>query len=181
MRQNLSWVLNGHHRLRTIILRWLRKAGSDIRQEEEQISVQYLEHVHRFCIAEPIPSGPLSGPSLVDTWSHCLADFLAIDTLKQLSTLQTGLCYFLNDLSETTRKSESVVRQLQESLLPMLSEILNRYAVLQPLDSGLKVSKLLSRAMFRTLLTTLASELDSQSSRRLDNPEKCHAFSRQII
>ncbi|KAJ5806956.1 hypothetical protein N7474_010548 [Penicillium riverlandense] len=140
LRQNLSWFLNGHHRLRTIILRWLRKPGTDIRQEEGQISVQYLEHVHRFCIAEPIPSGPLSGPSLVDTWSQCLAEFLAIDTLKQLSTLQTGLCFFLNDLSQRTRKSESVVRQLQESLLPMLSEILNRYAVLQPLDSGLKNS-----------------------------------------
>lgn len=181
LRQNLSWILNGHQRLRTIILRWLRKAGSNLPQEEEQISVQYLEHVHRFCIVEPISSGPLSGRSLVNTWSQCLAEFLAIDSLKQLPTLQTGLSYFLNDLSEAMRKSESVVRQLQESLMPVLSEILNRNTVLQSLDSGLKVSSSLSLAMFRPLLTSPASELNSQSSRRFDNPARYHALNRQII
>lgn len=141
VRQNFSWMLNGLHRLRTVIVEWLQMTGAQITQEEESVPLQYLTYLHRCSAPESTFSGLLSNMSLLSTWSQCLCGFLGLERIDLLPSVQAILSRYLDDLSQITKTSQSLVPQLIEILLPTLTEIKDGNAIFQSLDLCLQVKK----------------------------------------
>lgn len=141
VRQNFSWMLNGLHRLRTVIIEWLQMTGAQITQEEESIPLQYLTYLHRCSAPESTFSGLLSNMSLLSTWSQCLCGFLGLERIDLLPFVQAILSRYLDDLSQITKTSQSLVPQLREILLPTLTEVKDGNAIFQSLDLCLQVKK----------------------------------------
>lgn len=139
LRHNFSWVLNGYHRLRKIIFKWLHSSGAKATQEEEQVLLQYLTYLRECCVSEPHSTDLLLGVSLTSVGSQCLAEFLKLDNLHQLPALQVELGYFLDDLTQPTKRFESSAQQMRDILSPAFAEVRNKDASLQSFEASLQV------------------------------------------
>lgn len=140
LRQNFSWVLNGFHRLRQVIIEWLQTKGAQLTSEDAIVPLQYLTYLHRCCVPDSTLAGLLSNMSLTSTWSQCLCGFLTLENIGKLPSVQVILGRFLCDLTETAKSSQSLVQQLRETLLPVLTEVKDGDSIFQSLDSCLWVS-----------------------------------------
>ncbi|KGO59126.1 PIK-related kinase, FATC [Penicillium expansum] len=137
LRQNFSWVLNGFHRLRQVIIEWLQTKGAQLTSEDAIVPLQYLTYLHRCCVPDSTLAGLLSNMSLTSTWSQCLCGFLTLENIGKLPSVQVILGRFLCDLTETAKSSQSLVQQLRETLLPVLTEVKDGDSIFQSLDSCL--------------------------------------------
>jgi serine/threonine-protein kinase ATR len=140
LRQNFSWVLNGFHRLRHVIIEWLQIKGAQVTSEDETVPLQYLTYLHRCCLPESTLAGLLSSMSLTSTWSQCLCGFLSLENIAKLPSVQVILGRFLCDLTEAAKSSQPLVHQLRETLLPVLTEVKDGNSNFQSLESCLWVS-----------------------------------------
>lgn len=170
LRQNFSWVLNGHHRLRKVILKWLHTTEAKLALEEEQVPLQYLTYLRECCVSEPHSPDLLSGTSLTCAGFQCLAEFLILDNINQFPALQVGLSHFLDDLLQTARRSESCVRRLREIFWPTWTEIQNRDANLQSFESSLQVISQLHavKALLCSVLTAVQNSMRRLQTDLLD-------------
>ncbi|KAJ5770783.1 uncharacterized protein N7511_002834 [Penicillium nucicola] len=119
---NLSWTLNGYHRLRKVILEWLHLFRAKLTPEDESLSLQYLTCLQRCWVSGSHTSSLLSNTSLVSTWCQFLRGILGLDVLSQLNSVQALLSCFLDDLSRAAANSRSLVQQLREAL-PALGDV----------------------------------------------------------
>lgn len=140
LRQNFSWVLNGFHRLRQVIIEWLQVKGAQLTSEDAIVPLQYLTYLHRCCVPESTLAGLLSNMSLTSTWSQCLCGFLSLENIGRLPSIQVIISRFLCDLAETAKSSQPLKQQLRETLLPMLTEVKDGNSSLQSPESCLWVS-----------------------------------------
>ncbi|KAG0156529.1 hypothetical protein PDIDSM_3708 [Penicillium digitatum] len=136
LRQNFSWVLNSLHRLRQVIIEWLQMKGAQLTSEDAVVSSQYLTCLHRCCVPGSTLAGLLS-TNIISTWSQCLCGFLSLENIGKLPSVQVILSRFLCDLTETAKSSQSLVQQLRENLLPVLTEVNDRNSSFQSLESCL--------------------------------------------
>jgi serine/threonine-protein kinase ATR len=134
LRQNFSWVLNGFHRLRQVIIEWFQAKGAQLTSEDAIMPLQYLTYLHRCCVPESTLAGLLSNMSLTSTWSQCLCGFLSLENIGRLPSVQAILSRFLC-----------------ETLLPVLTEVKDGNSSLQSPESCLWVSFLsyLTQAGYR--------------------------------
>lgn len=139
VRQNFSWMLNGFHRLRKVIVEWLQMTGAQITPEDESVSLQYLTYLHRCSPPESTLAGLLSNMSLVSTWSQCLCGFLSLESIDRWPSVQAILSRFLDDLSQVAKTSQSLVLQLREILLPALPDVTDGKIVVQSFEPCLQV------------------------------------------
>ncbi|KAJ5791400.1 uncharacterized protein N7518_008411 [Penicillium psychrosexuale] len=137
LRQNFSWVLNGFHRLRQVIIEWLQMKGAQLTSEDAIVPLQYLTHLHRCCVPESTLAGLLSNMSLTYTWSQYLCGFLSLGNIGKLSSVQVILSRFLCDLTETAKSSQPLIQQLRETLLPVLTNVKDDNSSIQSLESCL--------------------------------------------
>lgn len=142
LRQNFSWVLNGFHRLRQVIVEWLQVKGAQLTSEDAIVPLQYLTYLHRCCVPESTLAGLLSNMSLTSTWSQCLCGFLSLENIGSLPSVQVILSRYLCDLAETAKSSQPLMQQLRETLLPVLTEVKDGNSSLQSPESCLWVSLL---------------------------------------
>jgi serine/threonine-protein kinase ATR len=151
LRQNFSWVLNGFHRLRQVIIEWLQAKGAQLTSEDAIMPLQYLTYLHRCCVPESTLAGLLSNMSLTSTWSQCLCGFLSLENIGRLPSVQVILSRFLCDMTETAKSSQPLTQQLRETLLPVLTEVKDGNSSLQSPESCLWVSFLsyLTQAGYR--------------------------------
>ena len=140
LRQNFSWVLNGFHRLRQVIIEWLQIKGAQLTPEDAVVPLQYLTYLHRCCVPESTLAGLLSDMSLTSTWSQCLCGFLRLENIGKLPSVQIILGRFLCDLTESAKSSQPLMQQLRETLLPVLTEVKDGNLSLQSLESCLWLS-----------------------------------------
>ncbi|CAG8408820.1 unnamed protein product [Penicillium salamii] len=140
VRQNFSWMLNGFHRLRRVIIDWLQMARTQITPEEESVLLQYLRHLRRCNAPESTCAGLLSNMSMISAWSQCLCGFLDLDGIDRLPSTQAMLSCLLDDLLQITQSAGSLVPQLRETLLPALTEIKDGHSVFQALEPSLQTS-----------------------------------------
>lgn len=140
LRQNFSWVLNGFHRLRQVIIEWLQIKGAQLTSEDATVALQYLTYLQRCCVPESTLAGLLSNMSLTSTWSQCLCGFLSLENIGKLPSVQVILSRFLCDLTETAKSSQPLVQELRETLLPVLTEVKDGNSRFQSLESCLWVS-----------------------------------------
>ncbi|OGE54809.1 hypothetical protein PENARI_c005G02231 [Penicillium arizonense] len=119
---NLSWTLNGYHRLRKVIVEWLHLFGAQLTPNEESLSLRYLACLQRCSVSGPHASSLLSNTSLTSTWCQCLREFLALGILDRMPSVQALLSCFLDDLSQIATDSNTMVQQLREAL-PALEDI----------------------------------------------------------
>ena len=140
LRQNFSWVLNGFHRLRQVLIEWLQMKGAQLTSEDAIVPLQYLTHLHRCCVPESTLAGLLSNMSLTYTWSQCLSGFLSLENIGKMSSVQVILSRFLCDLTETAKSSQPLIQQLRETLLPVLTNVKDDNSSIQSLESCLWVS-----------------------------------------
>jgi serine/threonine-protein kinase ATR len=140
VRQNFSWMLNGFHRLRKVIVEWLQMIGPQTTPEDESLPLQYLTHLHRCSAPESTLAGLLSNMSLISTWSQCLCGFLGLESIDRLPSVQAILSRFLGDLSQIAQSSNSLVPQLREILLPALTEVKDGKPVFESFEPCLQVN-----------------------------------------
>jgi serine/threonine-protein kinase ATR len=139
LRQNFSWVLNGYHRLKKIILGWLQTNGPYLTPEDEIVSLQYLTYLHRCCVPDSTLADPLSDMSLTSTWSQCLCGFLCLKNIGRLPSVQAHLGRYLDDLTQAAKTSQSLVQHLSDTVLATLVEVESCGSNAQSLESGLLV------------------------------------------
>jgi serine/threonine-protein kinase ATR len=157
---NLSWTLNGYHRLRKVIVEWLHLLGVRPTADDESLSLQYLACLQRCCVLGSHSSSLLSSTSLVYTWCQCLREFLSLSILDRLPSVQALLSCFLDDLSRAAANSNPLVQQIKEAL-PALEDIESNHSNVQFFESHLWSS-------LRTLHSKLESSLvDVLASRDL--------------
>ncbi|KAF4759666.1 hypothetical protein HAV15_007320 [Penicillium sp. str.  len=161
LRQNFSWVLNGFHRLRQVIIEWLQIKGAQLTSEDATVALQYLTYLQRCCVPESTLAGLLSNMSLTSTWSQCLCGFLSLENIGKLPSVQVILSRFLCNLTETAKSSQPLVQELRETLLPVLTEVKGDNSRFQSLESCLWVSfpSYLAQTLHALLLDT-ASPLE---------------------
>ncbi|KAJ5143080.1 uncharacterized protein N7515_001867 [Penicillium bovifimosum] len=140
LRQNFSWVLNGFHRLKKIILGWLQTNGPHLTPEDENISLQYLTYLHRCCAPDSTLADLLSDISLTSTWSQCLCGFLCLGNIGGLPSVQAHLGRYFDDLTQAAKTSQSLVHHLSDTMLTTLIKVESCGSDSQPLELGLLVN-----------------------------------------
>jgi serine/threonine-protein kinase ATR len=138
-RQNFSWMLNGFHRLRKVIIQWLQMTGAQTTPEDERVLLQYLTYLHRCSSPESTLAGLLSHMSVISTWSQCLCGFIGLESIDRLPSVQAILSRFLDDLSQVAQSSQSLVPQMREILLPALTEVKDSKPLFQSFKPCLQV------------------------------------------
>lgn len=123
LRQNLPWALNGYHRLRRVLVRWLQTQGLKVTPADEQILSQFLIYTRRLCVYESSMATMLSDMSLASTWTQCLAEFLPLSISLPMPTIQLDLSHFVDEVTLAIKQSRLAVPQLRDILLPVLTDI----------------------------------------------------------
>ncbi|KAJ5763195.1 hypothetical protein N7533_001876 [Penicillium manginii] len=120
LRQNLSGVLNGFNRLRKVLVKWLHESGSNLGPGDDRVPIQFLTHVHRFCVSKSASAALLSDVSLTSAWLQCLGGLLGPSVIHGLTNLQGTLGKFLEEVAELTNRSKLFEHQTRELLLPVI-------------------------------------------------------------
>lgn len=123
LRQNLPWALNGYHRLRRVLVRWLQTPSLKVTPADEQILSQFLIYTRRLCVSESSMATILSDMSLASTWTQCLAEFLPLSISLSIPTIQLDLSHFMDEVTLAIKQSKLAVPQLRDILLPVLTDI----------------------------------------------------------
>lgn len=123
LRQNLPWALNGYHRLRRVLVRWLQTPGVKVTPSDEQVLSQFLIYTRRLCVSESSMATLLSDMSLASTWTQCLAEFLPLSICLPMPAIQLDLSHFLDEVMLAIKQSRLAVPQLRDILLPVLTDI----------------------------------------------------------
>ncbi|KAJ5543050.1 hypothetical protein N7535_005479 [Penicillium sp. DV-2018c] len=123
LRQNVSWVLNGFLRLKKVILGRLQNGGPHLNPEDENISLQYLTCLHRCCAPDSTLADLHSDVNLASNWSQCLCDFLYLENIGRLPSLQAHLGRYFDDLTQAAKNSQSLVQHLSGTVLMTLSSL----------------------------------------------------------
>jgi serine/threonine-protein kinase ATR len=123
LRQNLPWALNGYHRLRRVLVRWLQTPGLKVTLADEQILSQFLIYTRRLCVSDSSMATMLSDMSLASTWTQCLAEFLPLSISLPMPTIQLDLSHFVDEVTLAIKQSKLAVPQLRDTLLPVLTDI----------------------------------------------------------
>ncbi|OQD80500.1 hypothetical protein PENANT_c035G04418 [Penicillium antarcticum] len=167
---NLSWTLNGYHRLRRVIVEWLYLSGAQPAPDDETMSLQYLACLQRCWVSGSHDSSLLSNTSLISTWCQCLRGLLGLGILDQLPSVQALLSCFLDDLSRAAANSNSLVKQLRETL-PALEDIKSVHSNDQFFESHLWSSLRRLHAKLETSSADAPMESDSAFQRPSDLPQ----------
>ncbi|GLI80066.1 serine/threonine-protein kinase M1 [Penicillium ochrochloron] len=123
LRQNLPWALNGYHRLRRVLVRWLQTPGLKVTLADEQILSHFLIYTRRLCVSDSSMATMLSDMSLASTWTQCLAESLPLSISLPMPTIQLDLSHFLDEVTLAIKQSKLAVPQLRDILLPVLTDI----------------------------------------------------------
>lgn len=140
LRQNLSGVLNGFNRLRKVLVKWLQELGSSLGPGEDRVPIQFLTHVHRFCVSKSTSSALLSDVSLTSAWLQCLGCLLGPSVTHGLSNLQIELGKYLEEMAESTNQSKLFENQTRELLLPVLVDLGHEEQSSKPIEACLLVN-----------------------------------------
>lgn len=144
-RQNLPWALNGYNRLRKIVAKWLQGAGSKLSLEDEKKALQFVSYTCQFCMPDRTGSAIHSDVCVTSVWTQCLSEMLPISVSYQLSTLQTGLSHFFNELVPLIGRLEGLREQLTQLFLPAVEEIKDKSGHFRAMESCLLVISKIQR------------------------------------
>lgn len=140
LRQNLSGVLNGFNRLRKVLVKWLHESGSNLGPGDDRVPIQFLTHVHRFCVSKSASAALLSDVSLTSAWLQCLGGLLGPSVIHGLTNLQGTLGKFLEEVAELTNRSKLFEHQTRELLLPVIVDHGHQEQSNKPIEACLLVN-----------------------------------------
>lgn len=146
LRQNLPWALNGYHRLRRVLVKWLQTPGFKATSADEQVLSQFLIYTRRLCVSELAMATLLSDMSLASTWTQCLAEFLPLSISLPIPAIQLDLSQFVDEVTLAIKQSNLAVPQLRDILLPVLGDIRAQDSNSQLMETSLLVITSLSQA-----------------------------------
>ncbi|CEJ55236.1 Putative UVSB PI-3 kinase [Penicillium brasilianum] len=165
LRPNLPWAMNGYHRLRKVLVRWLQTPGLKVTPADEQILSQFLVYTRRVCVSESSMATLLSDMSLASIWTQCLAEFLTLSTGLPMPAFQLDLSRFVDEVAVAIKQSRLTVPQLRDILLPVLTDIRAQDSNPQIVEQCLRtsISSLYTQLLDNTTLTMLSAGASSTS------------------
>ena len=146
LRQNLPWALNGYHRLRRVLVKWLQTPRFKTTPADEEVLSQFLIYTRRLCVSDFAMATLLSDMSLASTWTQCLAEVLPLSIGLPMPAIQLDLGQFVDEVTLAIKQSKLAVPQLRDILLPVLTDIRAQDANSQLVETSLLVITSLSPA-----------------------------------